>query len=126
MGRTTTTLPCPKIVRGQERLSPEQEAYARHFAQERIAAMLSTAASDEAEAEEHLRQAYRVAGLEPVPVRWFDSPIAFVQAHFLDVWDSVQDSVRASVWASVRDSVWASVWASVGAIVLDRVWDSVR
>jgi hypothetical protein len=98
-------LPCPKIKRGQERLTPEQEAYARQFAQERIAAMLSTAAIDEAEAEKHLRAAYRVAGLEPVPVRWFDSPIAFVEAHFSPVGDTVRDTVRATVGATVGATV---------------------
>ena len=139
----TKALSCPKIVRGQERLTPEQEEYARQFAQERIAAMLSTAAIDEKEAEEHLANAYRVAGLDPVPVRWFDSPIAFVNASVwasvwasvgASVWDSVGASVRASVGASVWDSVWASVrasvgasvWASVGASVWDSVGASVR
>ncbi len=98
-------MPCPKIVRGQERLTPEQEAYARQFAQEHIASMLSTTAIDEAEAERHLREAYRVArSRPPAAIRWFDSPIAFIL-----------DSVRASVWDSVRASVGASVRASVGA-----------
>lgn len=35
------TLPCPKIIRGQRKLTPEQEAYASQFARERIAAMSS-------------------------------------------------------------------------------------
>ncbi len=115
---------CPKIVPGQERLSPKQEAYARQFAQERVAAMLSTAAIDEREAEDHLRAAYTVAGLEPPrSIRWFESPIDFVMAcvHRASVWDSVWDSVRASVGASVGASVWDSVRASVGASVRDSV-----
>ncbi|HEY7419061.1 MAG TPA: hypothetical protein VH593_28020 [Ktedonobacteraceae bacterium] len=40
-------LPCLKIIREQKGLTPEQAAYARQFVQERIAAMLSTAAIDE-------------------------------------------------------------------------------
>jgi hypothetical protein len=75
------TPPCPKIVRGQQQLTPEQEAYAREFARERLAAVLSTTAIDEQEAETYLRTAYRVAGEEPPAViRWFDSPLSFVQA----------------------------------------------
>ncbi len=151
---STATLPCPRLKRGQDKLTPEQEAYAQQFAQERIASMLSTTTIDEREAERHLAEAYKVAGLEPPTFRWFDSPIAFVMAHFPasvgnsvwdsvrasvgnSVWDSVRasvgnsvwDSVRASVWDSVRDSVWDSVWASVWDSVRDSVgnsvWDSV-
>jgi hypothetical protein len=67
--------PCPKIVRDQQHLTPEQEAYARTFAEERLAAMLSTAPVDEQEAEEHLRAVYRVVGMKPpATIRWFDSP----------------------------------------------------
>jgi hypothetical protein len=126
---------CPRIIKGQEKLTPEQEDYARQFAQERIAAMLSTSAIDENLAEEHLRAAYKVAGLELPKVRWFDSPISFVRASVrASVGASVRDSVRASVGASVRasvgasvrDSVGASVRASVGASVWDSVWASVR
>jgi hypothetical protein len=75
------TPPCPKIVRGQQRLTPEQEAYAREFARARLAAMLSTVAISEQEVEAHLRHVYRAAGEEPPPtIRWFDSPLSFVQA----------------------------------------------
>ncbi|HEY7414398.1 MAG TPA: hypothetical protein VH593_04340 [Ktedonobacteraceae bacterium] len=87
-------LPCPKIIRGQERLTPEQAAYARQFAQERIAAMLSTTPIDEREAEQHLRAAYHVAGLELVPMRWFDSPGTFILAHLPIEWASVWDRMK--------------------------------
>jgi hypothetical protein len=73
-------LPCPKIVREQQELTPEQYAYARHFAQEREAFLLSTTVIDEAEAEMHLRQVYDIVGLRPPQVRWFDSPMAFLLA----------------------------------------------
>jgi hypothetical protein len=119
----------PRLMRGQEKLLPEQQAYARQFAQERIAALFATTAIDEQAAEQHLRDAYHVAGLvPPAAIRWFDSPIAFVMAHFgggASVWDSVGASVWASVRASVWDSVGASVWASVRASVWDSVGDSV-
>ncbi|MBV9228138.1 MAG: hypothetical protein JOZ18_02405 [Chloroflexi bacterium] len=75
-------LPCPKIVRGQQQLTEEQEAYAREFARERIAAMLSTTPIDEREAEAHLRAAYRADRWEPpATIRWFDSPHSFVQEY---------------------------------------------
>jgi hypothetical protein len=131
---TSAKLPCPKIVRGQERLLPEQEAYAREFARARISALLSTSAIDEQEAEEHLRKAYQAAGVEPVPVRWFDSPLSFVAAYHADGWASTRDSVWASIWASVGDNVvrnivgdgvWTGVWDNVWASVGDNVWASV-
>ena len=85
-----------RLKLGQMQLTPDQEAYVRQFAQERIASMLSTTAIDEHEAEAHLSKAYEVAGLPP-PQRfvWFDSPLGFVLAHFVpSVWDSVSASVR--------------------------------
>lgn len=127
----------PPIQPGQVQLTPEQEAYARQFTQERIAAMVSLAAISESETEEHLRQAYLSAKLEPVPVRWFDSPLAFVQADF---------SVGTNPWARIRTSLWASAQprsvdklrARVGISVLQgnvkasvqererlRIWSSV-
>jgi hypothetical protein len=119
----------PKIRKGQRELTPAQLASARLFAQERIQAILSTEPVNESSAEEHLRQAYRAAGLEPpTTIRWFDSPLGFCLARSLlnkEVGDSVRDSVRDSVWASVRASVGASVRDSVGASVRDSVWASV-
>src|SRR5215472_8475268 len=72
---------CPKITRWQERLIPAQSCDARQFLEERLAAMLSTVVSDEVQAEADLRRAYEVVGMEPPPIRWFDSPLAFVRAH---------------------------------------------
>jgi hypothetical protein len=108
--KTAKTLPCPKIVRGQKKLTPKQEVYARQFVEERIAAMFSTAAIDEAEAERHLRNAYRVGGIKPVPVRWFDSPIPFVIA---SVEGSVEDSVGNDVWRKLWSRVTVDVWQRV-------------
>lgn len=92
--------PCPRIVRGQPSLTSEQEAYARRFAQERIAGMLSPAAINEQEAEAQLRDAYRVAGLPPpATIRWFDSPIPFLLACVGDddVWGDVYGTMRMNV-----------------------------
>jgi hypothetical protein len=80
-------------------LTPEQEAYARSFARERIATLLSTTPVDERAAEQHLRAAYSAVGLKPpTKIRWFDSPLPFARK-------------------SVRWPMWMSVWALVG----DRV-----
>lgn len=147
-------LPCPKIVRGQEELTPEQEAFARQFAQERVVTMFSTAPIDEAEAEDHLRAAYRVGGWEQVPVRWFKSPEELLRtAHGVGGWELAVhirwfDSLGAFVFApffskkanekniqwdgvgngvvqSVRKSVEASVWTSVWNSVGDWVWENM-
>ncbi len=125
MQRTRIAPPCPRIIWGQERLTPEQEDYARRFAQEHITSMLATTAIDEQEAEQHLRDAYRVAGLpSPATIRWFDSPIQFLRSWSSvgsSVWSSVGSSVGSSVWSSVGSSVWSSVgssvWSSVGSSV---------
>jgi hypothetical protein len=75
------TLSCPRIVRGQQDLTPEQQTFLSHFVKARIAVMLSTTVVDEEEAEAWLRQAYQVAGFPPPQrIRWFDSPQAFVPA----------------------------------------------
>ena len=69
-----------KIQPGQKVLTPEQEAYARQFARERLAAMRSTAPYEQ-QVEAHLRAVYRAAEVKlPTTMRWFDSPLAFVQA----------------------------------------------
>jgi hypothetical protein len=120
------TLPCPKIVRGQKQLTPEQEAYARTFVHERTSALLSTVPINEQEAEEHLRVAYRVVGLKPpTKTLWFDSPSSFVRARVrgggwarglfhtmshtsADVWDMVWNSPRAFVQANVKESAGSS------------------
>lgn len=124
--------PCPKIVRGQWWLTPEQEAYMREFAHMRIAAKLSTTPIDEQEAEQYLRDAYRVAGVKPpARIRWFDSPCAFVRASVEDpVWAGVEDSVcgrvRTSVEGSLRFNVWERVKASVRTSVGSRAWENVK
>lgn len=131
------------IQSDQERLAPDQETEARRFAQERIAAQLSTESVDEPETERLLQQAYVAAGLPP-PTRilWLDGPLHLVvkrapesaEVNVWDrlhnnVWESVNPSVRKSVGESVRKSVWSrvgdSVIASVKESVEDRMWASV-
>ncbi|HEU5378634.1 MAG TPA: hypothetical protein VFV38_24705 [Ktedonobacteraceae bacterium] len=103
--------PCPKIVQGQQQLTPEQEAYARLFARKRIDAMLSTVTVDEQEAEEHLRAAYRAVRLKPpATICWFDSPLSFTR-------ESGRSRMAASVWISVAVSVVASMGVSMGVNV---------
>src|SRR5579884_2101636 len=126
------TWPGPEIVREPKRLSPEQQqAAARHLMQVRVASMFSCAAIDEAQAEAHLRQAYRVAGLEPPQIRWFDSPLSFL-GHFAQEivrgrrWDDVKGRIfyciRDSMWHrnSMMQRVWHSAWEG---LVGCRPWD---
>jgi hypothetical protein len=112
-----------KLQPGQERLTSEQEAEARRFAQERIAAQLSTESVDEAEAERLLQQVYAAAGLAaPRAIRWLDGPLQMIPAGAsARVWDQMRDSVRDSV----RGSVGAGVWDSIKIAVRDRVEEHV-
>lgn len=121
-------LPCPKVVRGQLQLTPEQEAYAREFARERIAAMLSITPIDEQVAETHLREAYRVFGLRPpARIRWFDSPLSFLWTRVEE--KNVEGGMEALMWAGGRVNVEANVWQSVRvnvqANVRSNVWQRV-
>lgn len=120
-------LPCPKIVRGQQELTPEQRAYAHDFGHAHIAAVLSTSPIDEQEAEAHLRDAYRVAMLPPpTTIRWFDSPPSFVQA-------SMQEYMGNNVKDRVENAGEHMAWyggprllASIDARVGGSLWNSVR
>jgi hypothetical protein len=112
-----------KIQPGQEALMPEQEAEARRFAAERVAAHLSTEPVDEAEAERLLREAYAVAGL-PAPrrIHWLDGPLPFVAAlgpH------SLRAIVKASTGARVEASIEASIETGVGNGVRQHIRASI-
>ncbi len=86
--------------------------------------MLSCSAVDEAEAEEHLRHAYRVAGLEPPRLRWFDSPRSLVvfplsSPHIqASLGKRVRNLVKEAVEDRIRDGVGIDVWGSV--------WDTIH
>lgn len=121
-------LPCPKITREQTELTPEQAAYARQFVQEHWVARISTKAVNEEEVAEHLRAAYQIANVEPPAlIRWFDSPVTFIQAYY----DSarpigkggVESNCWGHVWGHVRDHVQHSVEKNVSKSVRDQVWD---
>lgn len=93
-------------------IAPEKltKEYLRDYANNQIKLYLDPEHVNEAKAEQHLAEAYRVAGLEPPKSYvWFDSPTAFSADR--SVWASVGESVRESVRASVGASVWASVRA---------------
>lgn len=117
--------------REQEALTPEQEAYVDQFTQERIAATLSTTATDVAKAEEHLRQAYQVVGLEPPHIRWFDSPLALALAPEpapQSIETLVRTSVEARIATTIAESMSESVWDSLFTlldVIGDGVWGSV-
>ncbi len=131
-------LPSPddKIQPGQQELTPTQRAGAQQFAQEWREALLSVGPVDEAEAEVHLCQAYRVAGLEPPRrIRWFDSPLAFGRECLApeseqSIWNNLQGGPQASVWNTqwngARERVWSSVRSSVLTEVEEYLWASIR
>src|SRR5258706_3155818 len=105
--------PCPNIGRGQKQLTPEQEAYARQFVQERVAAMLEPEVDEQA-AEDHLRRAYQVAGLAPPRIRWFDSPVAFNQAREMaSKTEQAQDQEAKELWDDMQACV-TRLQASMG------------
>ena len=132
------------------KLTPEQEVYAHQFVQERTAAMLSTAAINEEEAEDHLRQVYRVKGYDPPVLRWFDAPRAFEEARFsregVRTWSGVSDittstmeddqfiydvyPVREIIWDGMQSGVLYHVWEhlheSLGASIWGSEWEKVR
>ncbi|MBV9228911.1 MAG: hypothetical protein JOZ18_06330 [Chloroflexi bacterium] len=141
-GRKDEPAPCPKIVRGEDRLTPEQEEYTHRFAQERIAAILSTTAIDTSVAEKYLRRAYHVVGLERPRIRWFASPMALAMATTgISVWDtrtwdaillgledSVEESVRLGVSSSLWDHIKINVWQrieSIGANIGDGISNGI-
>lgn len=105
---------------GQQELTPEQEAEARHFARERIEAQLSTEPADEQEAEELLKQAYQVAGLAPPSaILWLDGPLELVE---LFVPSSAETIVDARAWARLIEGIGENVWERIWT----RAWKSVR
>lgn len=120
-------LPCPKIGRRQGRLTPEQEAYARQFVVECTAAVLSTGDIDEPLAEEHLRNAYRVAGLEPPAVKWFDSSGDFQWALMDDIVRDEQGvRSRHSMGEDMRPTLCSHMIKRVKASIEEKLWNYVE
>ena len=132
-------LPCPKIERGQQQLLPEQQASLLQFFQERLAAMQTCALINEQEAEEHLRQAYRVLGLESPRIRWFDSPLAFMAAYApqwvsnaagTELGKSIQsqmetlvENVLLGIWESASDTLWYQVEGGFQVAAPGTAWE---
>ncbi|HEU5199526.1 MAG TPA: hypothetical protein VFU32_07810 [Ktedonobacterales bacterium] len=121
-----------QLHKDQQALTPEQEMEATRFAAERVQAQLSTEPVDEQEAEELLKQAYQVAGLEPPSTTfWLDGPLDLVR---LFVPSSVEASVDARAWArliegvgeNVGEHIWKCAWKSVEANDAFRLQVSVR
>lgn len=112
MQSATPQQPCPKIVPGQQKLMQEQEQYILHASEAQGKAMLSCEPVDEAQAEAHLHDAYRVARLEPPLVRWFDSPASFALAYA-----SVKQVDRGKI---VPRKVWDDVWRKVVTDVVEE------
>jgi hypothetical protein len=89
---------------GQQALTPEQEAEARRFAQERIRIQLDTAPVDEEQAEAFLWQAYATAGLpQPRHIHWLDGPLELIAAlgrddELVSVADIYAERVPHCVW----------------------------
>jgi RNA polymerase-interacting CarD/CdnL/TRCF family regulator len=122
------TQPCPKLVRDQQELTEEQEAYVREFARKRLAAMLSTVPIDEQEGEAHLRAVYRVARVAPPgTIRWFDSPLSFLQACEQGTYwpGDVVTQMWDSLWESGNPRVWSHVEERLPHMIQDRVLSSV-
>jgi hypothetical protein len=98
MQSATPPQPYAKIVPGQQQLTRAQEDYFYQELEAQGAAMLSCEPIDKAQAEAHLRDAYRVAGLEPPRIRWFDSPGSFALASaYCKEWDDVWVEVVTNV-----------------------------
>lgn len=129
----------PPIEPGQEHLTPEQETSACQFAQERIAAQLSTAPVDEAETEELLKQALWVVGTKSPPqIRWFDSPLSFMMAQTKENgspirihsgWDEDSYTERIRGLPHVHDRLTSEVWGCVASTVeeaMPRPWRALQ
>ncbi|MBV9258498.1 MAG: hypothetical protein JO215_10810 [Ktedonobacteraceae bacterium] len=111
-----------RLQPGQQELTPEQEAEARCFAAERIAAQLSTEPVDERDAEAFLRQAYDVAGrAAPQQMHWLGGPLQLVEEAPQYLRDNpgnhLRVSVRTSLWNNVRANVERSLWEHACTIV---------
>jgi hypothetical protein len=130
-----------RLHRGQQTLSPEQQAEARRFTEERIRAQLDTAPVDEDQAESYLWQAYAAARLPPPRhIHWLDGPLELVAVLGHDeaaifVEDSVTARVSQCVWDdasregqemnALQEGGRTSVLSTVDARV-SRIWERVE
>jgi hypothetical protein len=122
-------IPSFQDAREQKELTEEQEAYLEQFIQERTAAGYATPvrAEAEAEAEEHLRLTYQVAGLEPPHIRWFDSPLAFVlepEPAPQSIETRLRTSLEASIAATIPERISEPVWVGL-SYMIERIGTNV-
>ena len=109
-----------------ENLTSEQESKLSFYRDKWLKIGLSTESCDRTSAEKSVKEAYKVAKLEPPQIFiWMNSPLegAFASAYLkslgkYQVRDQVRDQVGDQVGAQVRAQVRAQVW--------DQVWDQVR
>jgi hypothetical protein len=96
-----------RLYPSQQHLTPEQEAEARRFVAERLAARLSTEPVDEAEIANWLHLACQRAELAPPQeIVWLDSP-----PQVLWLWSP--PNLQQTVWYSVGEDVQSDRWARV-------------
>lgn len=124
------------------KLTKKQEAQLQVYRDKWLKIGLQTGPANRSSAEQAVKDAYKVAGLEPPKfIIWAQSPISgLITVKYLkeflkkytrngevgaSVWDSVWDSVGASVRDSVGDSVWDSVRDSVRDSVLQQEWNEL-
>src|SRR5262249_15684226 len=125
-----------RLQKGQERMTPAQQAASHRCAAAYIRAQLSTSPVDEAAAETLLKRAYQIAGLAaPQDLHWVDGPLQLlaalaserVGASFNEsVAFEVCDQVIANAGEKIRGSITDTLWASVLSSVKERVWSSTR
>jgi hypothetical protein len=127
------------MIKKIERLTPEQEAQIPIIRDEWLRHGLSCEPADWQTAEQAVRDAYTVAGLDPpkIIIRLASPHEGALGAAILkntkfdknvraQVRAQVRDQVRDQVGAQVGDQVRAQVWAQVGAQVRAQVGDQVR
>jgi hypothetical protein len=117
-----TTKPEGKMTKKIEKLTPEQEAQIPLVRDEWLRHGLSCEPADWQTAEQAVRDAYTVAGLDPPKII-----IRLASPHEGALGAAILKNTKfdKNVRAQVRDQVWAQVWAQVGAQVGDQVWAQV-
>ncbi len=117
-------------------LTSSQKAQLEPYAQKWIKIGLSTEPCNVERSRYWIREAYKVAGLEP-PTEWVvcDSPVSCAvsqqkyetqASNQVDeqVSNQVDEQVRNQIWTQVSEQVWDQVWQFMGP-VWDQVYDQV-
>lgn len=123
-----------------EKLTEEQKARFPEFVEKWTKIGLSTEPANRQEAEDGIKEAYEIAGLDEPKIVWCSSPLAqgltrSIVLNLKNEWagdlgdsirDSVENSVMGSVGTSIRCYVRAHVWAYVKSSVWNSIWNSIR